>query len=155
MAQHSWPGQSAIGKRMHVGNPKKDLPWATVVGIVADTKTGARDEPSADQWYSLTRQPAILYGTRFSGKLTEPAGGYVTVRSALPPEQITRTLRSTIAEIDPLLALQQVQPMEDVLSDVEASFQHRPHHRLRTRRFAPGRHWNLFRGELLRLATVQ
>lgn len=31
MAEHSWPGQSPIGKRMHVGNPKKGLPWATVV----------------------------------------------------------------------------------------------------------------------------
>jgi predicted permease len=120
MAEHSWPGQSAIGKRMHVGNPKKDLPWATVVGVVADTKVGARDEPSADQWYSLARQSAILYGAKFSGKLTEPAGGYVTVRSALPPEQITRTLRSTIAEIDPQLALRQVQPMDDVISTVEA-----------------------------------
>ena len=120
MAKHSWPGQSAIGKRMHVGNPKKDLPWATVVGVVADTKTGARDEPSADQWYSLARQPAILYGSKFAGKLTEPASGYVTVRSALPPEQMTRTLRSTIADIDPLLALQQVQPMDEVIANVEA-----------------------------------
>jgi predicted permease len=120
MAKHSWPGQSAIGKRMHVGNPKKDLPWATVVGVVADTKTGARDEPSADQWYSLARQPAILYGSRFAGKLTEPASGYITVRSALPPEQMTRTLRATIAEIDPLLGPQQVQPMDAVISNVEA-----------------------------------
>ncbi|HEY1469174.1 MAG TPA: ABC transporter permease [Candidatus Acidoferrum sp.] len=120
MAKHCWPGQSPIGKRMHIGNPKKGLPWATVVGVVTDTKTGSRDEPSPDQWYSLLRQPAILYGSKFAGKLTGPAGGYVTVRSALPPEQMTRTLRSTIAEIDPLLAVQQVQPMDDVLSNVEA-----------------------------------
>jgi len=52
MAQHSWPGQDAIGKRMHVGNPKKTtLPWATVVGVVADTKVGSSDQPNADQWY--------------------------------------------------------------------------------------------------------
>src|SRR6266704_1682650 len=38
MARDCWPGQSAIGKRMHVGNPRKGLPWATVVGVVADTK---------------------------------------------------------------------------------------------------------------------
>jgi putative ABC transport system permease protein len=120
MAEHSWPGVSAVGKRMHVGNPKKDLPWATVVGVVADTKIGPRDEPNTDQWYSLARQPAILYGSKFSGKLTEPASGYITTRSALPPEQMTQTLRSTIAEIDPLLALQQVKPMDDVISNVEA-----------------------------------
>jgi predicted permease len=119
MARHSWPGQRAIGKRMHVGNPKKGLPWATVVGVVADTSLGARDEPAADQWYSPIQQPAILYGTE-SGKLTNSVGGYIALRSALPPDKMTQTLRSTIAQIDPLLALQQVQPMNDVISNVEA-----------------------------------
>ena len=120
MAKHSWPGQSAIGKRLHIGNPQKGLPWATVVGVVADTKLGSRDEPSSDQWYFPAQQPAILFGSAASGSLTRPAGGYITVRSALEPEHMTQTLRSAIAEIDPLLALQQVQPMNDVISNVEA-----------------------------------
>jgi len=120
MAKHCWPGQQAIGKRMHVGNPHKGLPWATVVGVVADTKLGARDEPSDDQWYMPAQQPATLYGSAASGTLTNPAGGYITLRSALPPEQMTQTLRSAVAEVDPLLALQQVQAMDDVISNVEA-----------------------------------
>ena len=33
---------------------------------------------------------------------------------------MTQTLRATVAEIDPLLALQQVQTMNDVISNVEA-----------------------------------
>jgi putative ABC transport system permease protein len=33
---------------------------------------------------------------------------------------MVETLRSTVAEIDPLLALQQVQPMNEVISNVEA-----------------------------------
>jgi putative ABC transport system permease protein len=33
---------------------------------------------------------------------------------------LTETLRASIAEIDPLLALDQVQPMDDVISNVEA-----------------------------------
>ena len=75
---------------MHVGNPHKGLPWATVVGVVADTKIGARDEPSEDQWYFPAQQPAILFGTQSSGALTNPArGGYITLRSALRPEQMT------------------------------------------------------------------
>jgi len=120
MAKDSWPGQRAVGKRMHVGNPKKGLPWATVVGVVADTKIGSPDEPSDDQWYSPAQQPATLYGSDSAGKLTAPAGGYITVRSALPPDRMTQTLRATVAGIDPLLALQQVQPMSDVISNVEA-----------------------------------
>jgi putative ABC transport system permease protein len=120
MAKHSWPGQRAIGKRMHVGNPHKELPWATVVGVVGDTKIGSRDEPSTNQWYFPAQQPAILYGSASVGKLPGPASGYVTLRSALPPELMTQTLRSTVAEIDPMLALQQVQPMNAVISNVEA-----------------------------------
>jgi putative ABC transport system permease protein len=120
MAKHSWPGQRAIGKRMHVGNPHKGLPWATVVGVVADTKVGSRDEPSNDQWYFPAQQPAILYGSASAGKLTGPGGGYITLRSALSPEQMIQTLRSTVAEIDRMLALQQVQTMNDVISNVEA-----------------------------------
>jgi putative ABC transport system permease protein len=120
MAKHSWPGQNVIGKRLHIGNPKKALPWATVVGVVADTKLGSRDEPSTDQWYFPALQPAILFGSGAPRNLTGPAGGYITVRSAVAPEHMTQTLRSAIAEIDPLLALEQVQPMNDVISNVEA-----------------------------------
>jgi putative ABC transport system permease protein len=119
MAEHSWPGQRAVGKRMHIGNPQKGLPWATVVGVVADTKIGSPDEPGKDQWYLSAEQPAILFGSDASDNpiLTS---GYITLRSALPPEQMSQTLRSTVAEVDPLLALQQVQPMSAVISNVEA-----------------------------------
>jgi putative ABC transport system permease protein len=105
---------------MHVGNPNKGLPWATIVGVVADTKIGSRDEPSTDQWYFPAQQPAILFGSSDAGKLTNPAGGYITIRSTQAPEHMISTLRSTVAEIDPLLALEQVQPMAEAISNIEA-----------------------------------
>jgi predicted permease len=120
MAKHSWPGQRAIGKRMHVGSPKNNLPWVTVVGVVADTKMGSRDQPSDDQWYTPTEQPATLNGTEYAGKLTDAASAYITLRSALPSEQVTQILRSAVAKVDPMLALQQVQAMEEAISNVEA-----------------------------------
>jgi len=105
---------------MHVGNPQKGYPWATVVGVVADVKMGSRDEPSDDQWYMPAEQPTILNGSDFAGTLTNPASGYITLRSALAPAQMKQTLRSTVAEVDPMLALQQLQPMADAISSVEA-----------------------------------
>jgi predicted permease len=119
MAMDCWPGQSAIGKRMHVGNPRKELPWATVIGVVADTKM-PRDEPSSDQWYTPINQPATLFGSGTPGNLSGPPTGYITVRSPLDPEHMIQTLRSTIAEIDPLLALQDVRPLTDAISQIEA-----------------------------------
>jgi putative ABC transport system permease protein len=112
MAKHCWPDQYAVGKRIHIGGPPMKAPWATVVGVVADTKMGSRDESSSDQWYTPLEQAAILYGSGNSG--------YITVRSALPPEQMIHTLRSTVAEIDPLLALERVQPMTEAIANVEA-----------------------------------
>jgi putative ABC transport system permease protein len=120
MAKHQWPGQHAIGKRMHVGNPKKNYPWATVVGIVGDTKRGALDEPDEDQWYNPAQQPATLFGPNPAGARSGPGNGYIVVRSSLPPDQMVQTLRSTVAGIDPLLALQQVQSMNAVVAEVEA-----------------------------------
>jgi len=120
MAKHSWPGQRAVGKRMHVGSPKQPLPWATVVGVVADTKMGSRDQPSDDQWYTPAEQPATLHGIESAGKLTDPVSGFITLRSSLPPEQMTQTVRYAVADVDPLLALQQVQTMDEALSNNEA-----------------------------------
>jgi predicted permease len=120
MAKHCWPGHYAVGKRMHVGGPPMKSPWATVVGVVADTKMGSRDEPSGDQWYTPLEQADILYFSDNTGKLASPASGDITVRSALPPEQMVHTLRSTVAEIDPLLALEHVQPMTAAIANVEA-----------------------------------
>jgi MacB-like periplasmic core domain len=82
MARDCWPGQSAIGKRIHVGNPRKELPWATVVGVVADTKM-PRDLPSMDQRYTPIDQPATLYGSGPSGNLSRPPNGFITMRSTL------------------------------------------------------------------------
>jgi putative ABC transport system permease protein len=120
MAKHCWPGQRAVGKRMHAGNPKKGLPWATVVGIVADTKNGALDQPGADQWYIPSQQPAIMEGAQSAAPLTDPQFGFITLRSALPPEQMMQTLRATVAEVDPALALDPVETMNDVISNIEA-----------------------------------
>jgi putative ABC transport system permease protein len=120
MAERCWPGQHAIGKRMHAGNPRKTLPWATVIGVVADTKMGSRDEPSNDQWYTPEEQPTLLTSPDPYGKLTGAAGGFITLRSALPPEQMIQTLRASIAEIDPLLALEEVQTMDDAIANIEA-----------------------------------
>jgi predicted permease len=119
MARDCWPGQSPLGKRMHVGNPSKPLPWATVVGVVADTKM-PRDEPSTDQWYTPMDQPATLFGSGTPRNLSGPPSGFITMRSALDPEHMIQILRSTIAEIDPLLALQDVRPLDDAISQVEA-----------------------------------
>lgn len=119
MAKEEWPGQNPVGKRLHIGNPKHNLPWATVVGVVPDVRIDAPDQPAGEQWYFPLEQPAILEGPGATGML-DLSSGWIALRSALPPEQMTHTLRSVVASIDPRLALDPVQPMTDAVSAVEA-----------------------------------
>ena len=79
-----------------------------MVGIVGNTALGPRDTPAADQWYMPAEQPSILYGSAAPENLIQPAGGFIALRSSLDPEQMVRVLRSSVAEVDPLLALDQV-----------------------------------------------
>jgi len=119
MAKEEWPGQSPIGKRLHIGNPKRTLPWATVVGVVSDVRIDAPDRPAGEQWYFPLEQPAIIKGSGVTGMLNL-SNGWIALRSGLPPEQMIHTLRSVVAGIDPRLALDTVQPMADAISAVEA-----------------------------------
>lgn len=119
MARHVWPGENPIGRRLHIGNPRHPLPWATVIGIVGDTTLGAPDEPAPDQFYFPMEQPAIVNGAGAAGILAVP-GGFIAMRSTLPPEQMIHTLRSVVAGLDSQLALDPVRSMTDALTDVEA-----------------------------------
>ena len=119
MAKHAWPGQDPIGKRLHLGNPKRTLPWATVVGVVPDIRIDAPDQPAGEQWYFPLEQPAIIEGSGVTGMLNL-SSGWIALRSTLPPDQMIHILRSVVAGIDPRLALDPVQPMADAISAVEA-----------------------------------
>lgn len=119
MAKQEWPGQSPIGKRLHIGNPKRTLPWAIVVGVVPDVRIDAPDQPAGEQWYFPMEQPAIIEGTGVTG-MVDLSSGWIALRSMLPPEQMIGTLRSVVAGIDPRLALDPVRPMADAISAVEA-----------------------------------
>jgi predicted permease len=119
MANQEWPGQSPIGKRLHIGNPKRTLPWAIVVGVVPDVRIDAPDQPAGEQWYFPMEQPAILEGAGVTG-MVDLSSGWIALRSTLPPDQMVRTLRSVVAGVDPRLALDPVQPMAEAISAVEA-----------------------------------
>jgi predicted permease len=119
MAKQEWPGQSPIGKRLHIGNPKRTLPWAIVVGVVPDVRIDAPDQPAGEQWYFPMEQPSIIEGTGVTG-MVDLSSGWIALRSMLPPEQMIGTLRSVVAGIDPRLALDPVRPMADAISAVEA-----------------------------------
>lgn len=120
LATRFWPNGDAIGKRLRIGTVESKTPWATIVGIVADTKIGSPDTPDGEQIYVPVQQFKTMLGSFAPPDSVMGIGGYIVLRSALPPEQMTNSLRSTVASLDPLLALQQMQTMDDALSATEA-----------------------------------
>jgi putative ABC transport system permease protein len=119
-AQHYWPTGDPIGKRFRIGTPETSTPWMTIVGEVADVKEYSPDLPDKEQWYQPIKQSEKSLGPL--GHPTDINGnfGYIALRTAIAPQQMVNTLRSTVSSIDPQLPLTQVQTMEHAISDSEA-----------------------------------
>jgi predicted permease len=120
LAQHYWPGQDPLGKRLRIGTAEMQTPWLTVVGEVADTKLGSPDQPSKQQYYIPVDQAEDAIGALASPTDLNGNGGFIVMRSTMPATQMENSLRATVRSVDPLLALTQVQTMEQTVSQTEA-----------------------------------
>jgi predicted permease len=91
----------ALGKRITFDDHPKDSDWYTIVGIVGDVK----DKPeSADThpalWYSALQIPFSQMS--------------VVVRANADPQSLPQAERAAVHRIDPLLAVAEVQWMDEV-----------------------------------------
>lgn len=120
LAEHYWPGQDPIGKRMHIGIPETPLPWMTVVGEIGDIKQGTSDQDTRPQFYQPASQWKTELGMFATPDMINGSDGSVVLRSSIPPEQMMDALRSTVRSIDPQLPLTDVQSMDHVVSEGQA-----------------------------------
>jgi predicted permease len=119
-AEHYWPHQDPIGKRMRVGTQKLNAPWMTVVGEVADAKLNAPDVDAREQFYQPVAQLEKDAGSAALPTDLNGNSGYIVVRSALPPEQMENSVRANVRGIDPLLPLAQIKTMDEVVAQSAA-----------------------------------
>jgi predicted permease len=120
LAQHYWPGQDPIGKRLRRGMPETATPWMTVVGEVDDVKLGSPDGETAQQVYQPVTQTVATEGVfAAAGELSATEGWFI-LRAHVQPEQMENALRATVQHIDPQLPLYQMQTMEHAISGSEA-----------------------------------
>jgi predicted permease len=114
-ADQYWPGEDPIGKqlRMHNGDPKAQLPWSTVVGVVASIRQSSMREAP---------KPIVYYPLREDDQNAPRALSYVIRGSA--PQGRADALRQAVWSIDPGLPLASIQPMNAILerSVVQFSF---------------------------------
>ncbi|HZF30929.1 MAG TPA: ABC transporter permease [Gammaproteobacteria bacterium] len=99
LAGKYWPGGSALGQRLRLATEPEDQ-WYTIVGVVPRVKQGSlAEDPRKDTVYWHYLQRPVNSGS-------------FAVRTALPPEQLTRAATAAIAALDPELALSGAQSME-------------------------------------------
>jgi predicted permease len=120
LAEHYWPGQDPVGRRLHRGPREANTPWLTVVGEIGDVKQLAADVPTGEQIYIPASQSKADAGSFASPDMLTGNGGSIVLRGQLPPEQMAESLRTVVHSIDPQLPLTQVESMDRVVAEGQA-----------------------------------
>jgi predicted permease len=101
MANHYWPGESALGKRISFRSRPQEKDWIQIVGIVRDVK----DEPASTAihhsfWMPHTQQPGRDL--------------FLAVRSSTDPSQLANQFRLAVRQLDPELAVADLRTMNQI-----------------------------------------
>jgi putative ABC transport system permease protein len=107
MAEHYWPGQDAVGKRIKRRTWDSPFPWMTVVGVVGDVRDDGPGEDIGLTFY----MPVAQIDTRFSETLS------YAIRSDREAEQVVAAIRERIARIDPGVAVFRITTMRERLAE--------------------------------------
>jgi putative ABC transport system permease protein len=120
LAEHYWPGQDPIGKRLHRGPKEADLPWLTVVGEIGEVKQLAADVPTGEQFYIPFSQVKASAGSFAPPNMLTGRGGSIVLRGQMEPEQMIDSLRTVVRSVDPQLPLTDVESMDRVIAEGQA-----------------------------------
>lgn len=101
-AKHFFAGEPAIGQQIHMGDDPA-APWHTVVGVIADVRHSSLEE---------TPQPTVYQP--FFRSAQNPA--YLTVRAAVPEEQLVASIGKIVRSIDPTIAVEHAGTMAQLMS---------------------------------------
>ncbi|MGH9387555.1 MAG: ABC transporter permease [Vicinamibacterales bacterium] len=99
MAQRFWPGQSAVGRRIKVGDLASENPWLNIVGVVKDANLrGIPQNPTKDPdiFFAFNARP------RFFALLARTSGD---------PDSLSRALTAALQRRDSGVAIFAVQPL--------------------------------------------
>jgi len=122
LAEKYWPGQDPIGKRLHRGPAQAtNLPWISVVGEIGDVKQMAADQPTAMQIYVPASQVKTTAGSFATASFVTGNRGAIVVWGKVAAEKMAGSLRSIVHSIDPQLPLTDVESMDRVVGEGQAS----------------------------------
>jgi putative ABC transport system permease protein len=100
-ARMYWPAENAIGKRFRRDRP--DAPWITVVGVVANSRTGSLAETDSPQ-------VIVNLSQTWSHHLA------IFLRGHLDPSAISKQVRAQVQKVDPTLPVFGGQMLDDTVA---------------------------------------
>jgi ABC-type antimicrobial peptide transport system permease subunit len=93
----------------------------TVVGEIGDMKQKSADTDVIEQIYEPMSQFKSGLGQFAPPDMLTGSGGSIVLRASMQPEQMETALRGVVSSIDPQLPLTQVESMDQVVSEGQAS----------------------------------
>jgi putative ABC transport system permease protein len=103
-----FPGQSALGKRIHLLASRAGAPWPTVVGVVRDVRQTGLAKDVTPEVYSPELNDA---GDALS----------FVIRTTGEPTSLIAAVRAVVAEVEPSQSLHNVMTMEQRLANTTTS----------------------------------
>jgi len=107
-AQHFWPGQDPIGKRLKPGWSTSKSPWREVIGIVKDVRQNDLIAPPKMQMYFTYRQ------------LKDIAANALVVRTTVEPMSLAGSVRNAIWSVDKDQTVADIDTMDHIVAGAVA-----------------------------------
>jgi putative ABC transport system permease protein len=106
MAQHLWPRQDALGKRLRVDRP--GMPWISVVGIAGNVHDAGDPGDPVESWYLPYAQQAAT-----------PAADsvYLMIRASGENPAVVTSVKQAVWRVDPRLAIYGISAMDRYYSE--------------------------------------
>jgi putative ABC transport system permease protein len=106
LAARAFPGQSSVGKRIRIPDPR--TPWAQVIGVVAHQRLSTIAEPG---------RGTVYFSDGFWGI---GVSRYWMVRTSGDPANYAAAVRSAIASVDRKIVITKMQPMQTLVDRDQA-----------------------------------
>jgi putative ABC transport system permease protein len=114
MADTFFAGEDAIGRRIRISGVTSPEVWMTIVGISGNVRTESLDEPARPAYHFVQAQtPKVGMGPFLSMS--------IIARTNADPDAVIGILRSAVRELDPAVALYDVQTAETIIDRSVAS----------------------------------
>jgi putative ABC transport system permease protein len=103
LARRFFPNEDPLGKRLTFGDPNEPQ-WREIVGVAVEARYfGIRDDSRDALYIPYDQAPSSTF--------------FMTLRSTRDPGALAAEVRTVSAAADPLLAVAQITPMEELVSD--------------------------------------